>query len=85
MWFYSFLFFSIFVAALCSAIASIKLVREQRMITYENESSETINAAIDGGSTQYNRRKPNVFRRVIIRCVMYPLGKNQTQNIDYPT
>ncbi|KAG2197620.1 hypothetical protein INT47_006683 [Mucor saturninus] len=35
-WFYSFLFFAIFAAALCSVIASLKLIREQRIITDTN-------------------------------------------------
>lgn len=77
MWFYSFLFFSIFTAAICSVIAAVKLIREQRIITQidPNDTIEPINAAINNDHSQYNKNHSSVFRRVVIRCVMYPLGK----------
>ncbi|KAI9356102.1 hypothetical protein BD770DRAFT_411446 [Pilaira anomala] len=73
IWFYAFLFFSIFIAALCSLIASLKLLREQHIIRKKVENSTSVNPNTDLEIQKYIRNQTAVFRKVLIRCVLYPL------------
>ncbi|GAA5797559.1 hypothetical protein HPULCUR_002947 [Helicostylum pulchrum] len=73
IWFYTFLFFCIFVAASCSVIASIKLLRERNMLIKKFASSNMINVTSDAEIQKYVRNQSSIFRKVVSRCVLYPL------------
>ncbi|KAI8889657.1 hypothetical protein K501DRAFT_315097 [Backusella circina FSU 941] len=76
MWFYGFLFLTVFIATCCSVISMIKLFREQRLLINRFTS---IAASSENGESEVdniqNRKKhhSNVFIKVIYRCIIYPL------------
>lgn len=74
IWFYAILFFCIFVASTCSVIASIKLLRERNTLIKKFTSSNTINVTSDAEIQKYIRNQSSIFRKVVSRCVLYPLG-----------
>ncbi|KAG2235736.1 hypothetical protein BDF21DRAFT_452187 [Thamnidium elegans] len=73
IWFYTFLFFCIFVAAACSVIASIKLLREHNTLIKKFASSNMIHVTSDAEIERYMRNQSSIFRKVVSRCVLYPL------------
>jgi hypothetical protein len=76
MWFYAFLFLTVLTAVACSVTALIKLMREHHNlvgnfnIPNDAEYTDTANSQIQ----KCLKSQSNIFRRVVTRCVIYPLG-----------
>lgn len=70
IWFYVFIFFSNFIAVICSLIVMIKLFKEHRRM-------KTVMKSI----ANQQRRKPietiqnGMLKKVVLRCTIYPLGR----------
>lgn len=77
MWYYAFLFLTTIIAVVCSITASIKLMHEQhnilnRFSTIANDQEAT--AGTDASIQICMTNNSGVFRKVVGRCILYPLG-----------
>ncbi|KAK4509633.1 uncharacterized protein ATC70_006935 [Mucor velutinosus] len=74
MWCYAFIFFVNIIAVCCSIMAMTKLIREQRFV---ESRMHTINANSELTDRQLNKsvkqQHSNVFSKVVLRCIIYPL------------
>lgn len=79
MWFYAFLFLAVLTAVACSVVALIKLMQEHHNLVGnfanipDNSNIERTDTA-DGFIKKCLKSQSNIFRRVVTRCVIYPLG-----------
>jgi hypothetical protein len=79
MWFYAFLFLTVLTAVACSVIALIKLMREHHNLigNFANIPNNNNLECTDTANSQIQKclkSQTNIFRRVVTRCVIYPLG-----------
>ncbi|KAI9483016.1 MAG: hypothetical protein EXX96DRAFT_556540 [Benjaminiella poitrasii] len=79
MWFYGFIFFINIVAVICSILAMSKLIHEQKQVAskmrYINASSSFTNNNTDQHLEKTVKKRHNsVFTKVVLRCIIYPLG-----------
>lgn len=78
MWFYGFLFLTVVIAAVCSIIALIKLMREHHTLTGKWTHITSMSQTADSNQSSIEQRiksQTNIFLRVVLRCILYPLGK----------
>jgi hypothetical protein len=80
MWFYAFLFFVNVVAIVCSILALIKLLKVLRVVAvklqHENDHSSVVDRKTENQMKKTIKRKQSsVFAKVVLRCIIYPLGK----------
>lgn len=77
MWYYGFLFLTTLVAVICSITASIKLMREQHIILKRFSTIANDREAYAGADPSIQvclTNNSGVFRKVVCRCILYPLG-----------
>jgi hypothetical protein len=80
MWFYGFIFFVNVVAILCSVLALVKLIKELRVVAaklqHGNDHSSIVDRTTENQMNKsIKKRQSGVFTKVVLRCIIYPLGK----------
>ncbi len=86
MWFYGCIFLVNVLAVFCSVIAMNKLLREQKVLAKKldnialSSSFGNTDTEEQQSHSSAKRKKNSVFSTVVVRCILYPLGKIQIYN-----
>lgn len=85
MWYYGCILFALSFAAVCAAMAIIKFYRQQDYFTGTlNMTRQQVRqqaGLIFPTHGQYAQKTTVIIRKVVLRCICYPLSKHITINI----